>query len=397
MRRLQGLHKLTALAVKKATKPGTYEDGGGLRLIISKAGNKRWIIRIAIRGKRRDIGLGGYPAVALEEARERAGEMRKAVRAGLDPLHERRLERSKEVTFQRAFESFFDVKQKSLSNAKHLKQWPSTMQTYVFPKIGSRPVADVTSAEVVEVLRLIWWEKPETARRVLQRMRAVFDAAIVLGQREKANPCSGLTSVLGTNHFDNEHHRALPYAEVPDFIVMLRGSAAEPVTKLAFEWLVLTATRSGETRGAARSEIDEAQALWVIPKERMKSREAHVVPLSPRCLQIIAAARALNQDNDLLFPGSRTRKALSDMTFTKLLRDIGLADRATAHGFRSSFRDWATEVAKAREVVAEAALAHGVTDKTEAAYRRASYLDERRELMQLWATFCASARSIRNS
>jgi hypothetical protein len=198
MRRLQGLHKLTALAVKKATKPGTYEDGGGLRLIMSKAGNKRWIIRISIHGKRRDIGLGGYPAVALEEARESAGEMRKAVRAGLDPLHERRLERSKEVTFQRAFEIFFDVKQKSLSNAKHLKQWPSTIQTYVFPKIGYRPIADVTAAEIVELLQPIWWEKPETARRVLQRVRAVFDAAMFLGsvRRQTHAPAYPLYSVL---------------------------------------------------------------------------------------------------------------------------------------------------------------------------------------------------------
>jgi integrase len=386
------------MQVKRAKSPGFYEDGAGLRLIIGPNGAKRWEVRVTIQGTRRNMGLGSYPLVELDEARAKAFDLRRAAKDGRDPIAERRQEQQKSITFRQAFEAYFEVKKKSLSNAKHLKQWPSTMQTYVFPKIGSRPVADVTAAEVVEVLRPIWWEKPETARRVLQRMRAVLDAAIVLGQREKANPCTGITSLLGTNHCDSEHLRALPYAEVPIFIEILRGSAAEPVTKLAFELLVLTATRSGETRGAVWSEIDEAQALWAIPKERMKKgRKQHIVPLSRRCLEIIAMARKLNPNSDLLFPSSRTRKPLSDMTFTKLLRDIGLSDRATAHGFRSSFRDWATEFAKAREVVAEAALAHRVRDKTEAAYRRASYLNERCDLMQRWATFCTSARPIRES
>jgi integrase len=307
------------------------------------------------------------------------------------------LGRSKEVTFQHAFETFFEVKQKSLSNAKHLKQWPSTIETYVFPKIGHRVIADVTAAEIVELLQPIWWEKPETARRVLQRVRAVFDAAIVLGQREKANPCTGLSSLLGTNHQDSEHHRALPYTEVPGLIETLRGSAAEPVTKLAFEWLILTATRSGETRGAAWSEIDEANALWVIPKQRMKKgRREHIVPLSDRCLAIAVEARALNPESALLFPAA-SGKPLSDMVFTKLLRDRGFADKATPHGFRTSFRTWCIEVDKCREVVAEAALAHAIRDKAEAAYRRSNYLEERTSLMQRWATFCTSSRSTRES
>jgi integrase len=175
---------------------------------------------------------------------------------------------------------------------------------------------------------------------------------------------------------------------VSDFIVRLYESPATPVTKLAFEWLILTATRSGETRGAAWTEIDEAKKLWTIPKQRMKAGVEHIVPLPGRCLEIANQAKALNPHSELLFPGDRTRQALSDMTFTKVLRDMGLADRATAHGFRSSFRDWCTEVDRTREVVAEAALAHGVRDKSEAAYRRSTYLEERRNLMQRWASYC---------
>jgi integrase len=261
------------------------------------------------------------------------------------------------------------------------------METYVFPKIGGRPVGDVTHADVLELLKPIWYAKPETAKRVLQRIEAVFKSAILRGQREKASPCIGVAQELGTRHRKVEHHRALPYADVPGFIKQLRRSSVTPATALAFEWLILTATRSSEARGAAWTEIDESNGVWVIPPTRMKAGEEHTVPLSARCLEIAREARVLAPNSALLFPG-RTSKALSDMTMTKVLRDLGLADRATVHGFRSSFRDWATEVDKCREVVAEAALAHVVRDKTEGAYRRASYLAERRELMERWTTHC---------
>jgi integrase len=314
--------------------------------------------------------------------------MRRAARDGRDFAEDRRQQAAKATTFKQAFETFFEVKRQSLSNAKHIKQWPSTMQTYVFPTIGKKPVGDVTHADIIELLEPIWFEKPETAKRVLQRMEAVFKSAILRGQREKASPCVGVAQELGTRHREVEHHLALPHAEVKDFIKMLRASPASPVTKLAFEWLILTATRSGETRGAAWSEIDEAKALWAVPKERMKKgRREHIVPLSDRCLEIAKEARALNPCSALLFP-SASGKPLSDMTFTKLLRDRGMADRATAHGFRSSFRDWTTETNQCREVVAEAALAHTIKDKTEAAYRRSPYLEVRTSLMQRWAEYC---------
>jgi integrase len=220
-----------------------------------------------------------------------------------------------------------------------------------------------------------------------------------LGNAKKASPCVGIRQTLGIRHVNVEHLRALPYADVPAFLNALRLCNSEQITKLAFEWLILTATRSGETRGARWEEIDERQALWTIPKERMKGRRTkrreHVVPLPECCLEILREARALNPRSDLLFPGPRTGQELSDMTLTKVLRDLGIAERATVHGFRSSFRDWATESDKVREVVAEAALAHTV-DKTESAYRRTTYLEERTGLMKRWANYCELSTECRN-
>jgi integrase len=395
-RRIRGEKRLKTKDLERLG-PGIYEDGGGLRFKVEpsrnkkKPGARRWVLRLTINGKRRDRGLGPYPLVKLDSARDRATDMRRAAREGRDLTLERRQQAAKSKTFEQAFETFFESKRQSLSNGKHIEQWRSTIKTYVFPKIGDRPVSEITHAEIVDVLRPIWFEKPETAKRVLQRMAAVFKMAIRHEWREKASLCDGVKDDLGgTRHRKVKHHRALPYAEVPKFIKMLRASSSEPVTKLAFEWLTLTATRSGETRGAAWPEVDEVKAEWSIPEHRMKKpREHHVVPLSDRCLEIAKQARALNPDAALLFPSELTGKQLSDMTFTKLLRDIGLAERATAHGFRSSFTDWAAEVDKCREAVVEAALSHKIKDKTEAAYRRAPYLEERARLMQRWANYCA--------
>jgi integrase len=210
--------------------------------------------------------------------------------------------------------------------------------------------------------------------------------------RKAENPCTGVTLVLGSNRRKVRHHPSLPDAELPGFLEHLRESASWPATRLSCEWLILTATRSGETRLARWHEIDEEAAEWRIGPERMKARELHVVPLSPRCLEILKALKAVypHDPDDLLFPSMKGGTSLSDMTMTKVLRDMGLGDRATAHGMRSAFRDWATEVAKAREVVAEASLAHTVKNRTEKAYRRATYLNERKVLMQAWATFCAN-------
>ena len=293
------------------------------------------------------------------------------------------------------FEISFAQRQKQLSNAKHLKQWSSTMEAYVFPRIGDVPVANVTTAQVLDVLTPIWFDKPETAKRVLQRIETVFKSAIVRGIRERASPCVGVAEELGTKHRAVEHHASLPWQDVPKFIATLRQPVKRrlPMTALALEFLILTATRSGETRGALWSEINLETATWVIPKERMKARNAHRIPLSPRCIEILQVACELKPDSKLVFEAFMPGKPLSDMTFTKLMRDQAVA--ATAHGFRSSFKVWAAEVAKALHEVSEAALAHAIPDKVVAAYLRTDFLEERRALMVAWADHCTAAGGAR--
>lgn len=380
--------KLTAIRVKALKTPGKYEDGGGLRLIVREAGAKRWVVRVTVGGRRIERGLGSFPEVSLEEAREQASAFRKAAEAGVDIRAEEKQLALSSTTFRDMFKITLAQREKQLSNAKHLKQWSSTMAAYVFPKIGEVPVADVTTGQVLGVLTPIWFDKPETAKRVLQRMELVFKSAIVSGIRTTASPCTGVSDELGTKHRAPKHHASMPWPDVPDFITWLhqRSPAGEPwVTSLAFEFLILTATRSGETRGAVWQEFDLEGATWTIPAERMKARDFHRIPLSKRCLQILKSAKSKNPQSDLVFP-SMKGTALSDMTFTKLLRDEKID--ATAHGFRSSFKMWASECAKVPNEVSEAALAHSLGSKVVAAYLRTDFLAERRPLMEAWSRHC---------
>ena len=390
---------LTAHSVRAITNAGVYTDGGGLRLIVTARGTKRWELWISINGRRREQGLGVYPSVSLKDARDKADEIRRAARNGVDLRQQRRDEQARGVSFKEAFETYFAVKCKQLSNAKHLKQWPSTMASYVFPIFGDAPISDITTAQVLDALIPIWYEKPETAKRVLQRVEAVFKSAILRGAREKASPCVGVAQELQTRHREVRHHPALPWQEVPAFIARL-GSPAQrgwANTRLAFEFLILTATRSSEVRGAVWSEFDLDKAIWVIPKHRMKSRKSHGVPLSARSVAILREARALNPDAELLFEGTKRGRQLSDMTFTKVLRDAGTGERATAHGFRSSFKDWSSEVARVPNEVSEAALAHTIKDRVQAAYLRTDFFEQRKLLMEAWAAHCGSGRTAASS
>jgi integrase len=406
-------HRLTPPKIK-AARVGLHADGDGLYLQVTESDHgklrRSWLFRFKVNGKGRYMGLGPaavpgqQEGVDLTEARQAAAAARALLREGKDPIVARDAERASaraemeaavataaaKQTFAQVFETFFETKAKSLSNARHAAQWRSTLATYAGP-IMNRPVADIGPDEVLAVLRPIWFEKPETAKRVLQRMRTVLASAIVRKLRTSANPTDGVAQELGTRHRKVEHHRALPYAEVPDFLARLQATNSWAATRFAFEWLILTATRSGETRLARWAEIDEAAATWTIPAARMKSRKAHIVPLLPRCMEILRMLRRVypSAPSDLLFPSMKRGAPLSDMTLTKVLRNMGLAEKATVHGMRSAFRDWATEVARVREVVAEAALAHTVRDRTEASYRRAMYFNERKALMAAWATFCA--------
>jgi integrase len=396
-------NRLKALAVEKNNKPGTYTDGGGLSLIITGTGTKKWELRIAIRRRRRQLGLGIYPEVSLEDARSRATQIRLGSKEGRDVVSEKRhAERlapvgRHSITFHEAFDAYFEIKEQQLSNGKHAAQWRSTMQAYVFPSIAKRPVAEIAAAEVIDILKPIWNTKPETARRVLQRMRAVFEAAIVRGERDKASPTIGVATVLGSRKLTRNHHPAMPYAEVPSFVTRLRKLEGWAATRLAFEFLVLTASRSGEVRLATWREIDLGNALWTVPAERMKARVEHVVPLAPRALAVLREARIAYPTSDLVFPGTKLGLPLSDMTLTKVLRDAGLDGKATPHGFRSSFKDWSAEVAKARDEVSEAALAHTIPDKVRAAYLRTRFLEERRQVMGAWARYIAKDKHRKSS
>ena len=383
--------RLSAVRVKAIKEPGKYEDGGGLRLVVDPTGSKRWVMRTTIAGKRVERGLGGFPTVSLEQARERGTAIRKAAKDGVDLKAAEKRQTDRGKTFREMFEITFEQRQKQLSNAKHLAQWPSTMQAYVFPKIGDRPVAEIVTAEIIDVLTPIWFDKPETGKRVLQRIETVFKSAIVRGIRDRASPCIGVAQEFGVQHRDVKHHAAMPWKQVPRFVAWLHTPSPRrnPMTLLCFEFLILTAARSGEARGALWSEIDLETATWEIPKERMKAREPHRVPLSPRCIEILRAARALRPRSALAFEAHKPTKMLSDMTLTKLLRDARI--EATAHGFRSSFKIWCAEIAKCQHEVSEAALAHSQKDRVVAAYLRTDFFDERRQIMVTWADHCGRA------
>ena len=381
--------RLNALKVAKLKEPGLYEDGGGLRLVVTDKGVKRWALRVTVNRRRVERGLGMWPGVSLEEARRKASEARAAAKDGRDLRAEARSGmRQRAVTFEAAFDTFFEIRRQKLSNGKHVLQWESTMRTFVFPLIGRRPVADVTSAEVLAVLQPIWFSKPETASRVLQRMRAVFDSAILRETRERANPCIGVTMELGTGHRRVKHHAAIPWKDVPAFVRDLRLSRTQAATRLLFEFLILTIARSGEARGALWQEIDLKNRVWTIPgnhsltRRRMKSGREHAVPLSGRVIAILSEARSL-RDGPVVFPGANGHP-LSDNTLSKLMRDAGRY--GTPHGFRSAFKDWAAETG-VRDEVSEAALAHTDGNRVRAAYRRTTFLDERREVMERWMTF----------
>ena len=378
---------LSARFVATVTEPGRYGDGPGghgLRLVVTPNGARCWIQRLVILGKRCQLGLGGYPLVTLAEARNKAFENRKLARAGGDPLA---LKRQPDVpTFAKAAARVHDIHGPGWRNPKHAAQWITTLHKYAFPRLGERPVSDVTAQDVMAVLLPIWHSKPETARRVRQRIGAVMRWAIAEGHRLDNPAGEILTAALPRNNGNGgpRHHRALPYGEVAGAIAAVRASGAGMSTRLAFEFLVLTAARSGEVRLATWTEIDMSAAIWTVPASRMKSGCEHRVPLSDAALDVLRQVRELGSRTGLVFP-SVTGKALSDSTLSKLLREHGIP--AVPHGFRSSFRDWAGEQTSYPREVCETALAHVNPNKVEAAYARSDLFEKRRELMTAWARY----------
>lgn len=393
---------LTALRVKNA-KPGRHGDGDGLFLVVSDTGARKWVLRIQIRGKRRDIGLGSAkmvrrdgrlePFTSLADAREEAQEMRRAFKRGEDPVSERRRAREAIPTFQDAAKMVHAEHAPGWKNDKHTAQWLSTLETYAFPKLGDLPVNQIDGPMVRDVLAEIWLTIPETARRVRQRIGTVLDFAHAKGWREAEAPMRSVSRGLPKQSKTKEHLAAMPWRDVPDFVAGLSDTltAGEPV-RLALEFLILTAARSGEVRGMCWSEIDLEAQSWTIPVERMKGNRLHRVPLSARAVEILNRMHELRRtekSDALVFEGRKRGKPLSDMTLTMPLKRAGIP--YTVHGFRSAFRDWCGEATNTPREVAEACLAHALQNRVEAAYARTDHFEKRRAVMDKWAAFLSGA------
>ncbi len=378
--------KLTVAKVRSITKPGRYMDGDTLMLKVAPGGSKQWVQRIAIEGRPHDIGLGGFPVITLAEARERAFENRRTVAHGGNPLAEKR--RTKAPTFREAADRTLEATRPRWRNDKTEKIWKQVLAKRALPVFGNRRVDTITREDVLKVVSPIWTTRPEVARRLRQFIRATLSWAQAHGFVEINVAGEAIDGALPVMAAVKEHYRALPYQEVAAALDVIEGTGAGMASKLSLRFLVLTAARSGEARGALWSEIDVDARTWTIPAERMKMKNAHTVPLSDAALAVVEQARALDDGSGLIFPSPVKRgRAQSSMTLTKLLRDAGLADRATVHGFRSAFRTWASEHTNADHATMEMALAHAVGSAVERSYARSDLLAKRRRLMDQWAAF----------
>ena len=378
--------RLTAVKAKSLNKPGRYGDGNGLYLNIAKGGTKSWVQRLTIDGTRRDMGLGGYPAVSLSQARERASKNKSAVANGINPIVVKR--RAAIPTFREAALKVHAINLPTWRNPKHAAQWISTLETYVFPSIGEMKIDTIGKADVLVCLTPVWASKAETARRVRQRIRSVFSWAMAHDYIQHNPAGEGIDAALPAMPRIKAHHRSLPYQEVPALLEAIDATRASIASKLCMRFVILTACRSGEARRAAWDEVDLETATWTLSGERMKGGKPHRVPLSDSALEVLGAAASVYDGSGLVFPSPvRPGRPLSDMTLTKILRDNRLADRATVHGLRSSFRIWAEERTSASHAAMELALAHAVGSAVEQAYMRSDLLEQRRELMQQWADY----------
>jgi integrase len=389
---------LTALEVSRLAAPGFHSVGTtpGLQLQVSPTGYRSWVLRYAIGKTRKAMGLGSYPGTNLAMAHAKAREARQKLEAGVDPLGERLATKSALVaalastmSFQKASELFIDAHEAGWSNVKHAAQWSATLKTYAFPVIGALSVSDVGTPHIVAILEPIWRTKTETASRVRGRVESVLDWCTVRGYREGENPArwkGHLEHLLPARSAVQkvEHHAAMDFRELGGFLVDLRTH--EGMGSRCLEFAILTAARSGEVRGATWAEIDLEAATWTIPGDRMKAKIEHRVPLSGAALALLAALPRVT-GSTLIFPSVRNTQ-LSDGTLGAVLKRLGLA--VTAHGFRSTFRDWAGEVSNYPRETIEHCLAHQLADKAEASYARGSHFEKRRCLMADWAKFCSA-------
>tara|TARA_R110002012_G_scaffold281630_1_gene470912 strand:- start:5341 stop:6576 length:1236 start_codon:yes stop_codon:yes gene_type:complete len=394
--------ELSALEVKRLSEPGRHAVGGvsGLYLQVTPGAGRSWILRTLIGNRRREMGLGGYPDVGLADAREAARIARKRLLDGEDPIAQRQAarraliaEQQKLMTFNQCAAAVIKVKRQEARNAKHAKQWETTLATYASPTIGELSVGEIELAHIVNVLEPHWTTKTETMTRVRQRIETVLSWAIARGYREGENPArwrGNLDAILPkpAKVAKVAHHKALPYEDIGAFMSDLRQRSG--IAARALEFTILTAARSGEVRGATWEEIDLGAGIWTIPAERMKAGREHRVPLSPTAVQILEALPRYD-GVELVFPAPRLGQ-LSDAGMSSVLKRMEL--EVTVHGFRSTFRDWTAERTSTPHHVAEMALAHTIKNSAEAAYRRGDLLEKRRQLMNHWADYCAAPASV---
>jgi len=382
------LNKLSATQVAKLKTPGRHSDGGGLYLFIDDSGRRRWIFMYTRSGKRTELGLGSARDLSLANARSEAAALRAILASGGDPRAERAREESV-PTFGESADTYVEAMRPSWRNAKHAAQWVMTLTKYAEP-MRSKPVDEIATQDVLDVLQPLWQRTPETAERLRGRIENVLDAAKARGHRSGENPArwrGHLDQLLPKRQrLSRGHHKALAHDALPAFMADLRSRDA--VAARALEFLILTAARSGEVLGAQADEIDLEKKVWTIPPERMKAGREHRVPLSPRAVEVVEAMQALGRP-PFLFPGPKPKAPLSSMAMAMLLRRM--KSDVTVHGFRSTFRDWASETTGFPHEVCEMALAHMIANKAEAAYRRGDLFDKRRKLMDAWAGYCASS------
>jgi len=393
--------KLSARTVATLSEPGLYGDGNGLWLQISRWGTKSWIFRFTMNGKTRDMGLGPLHTVGLADARKAAEACRIQVRDGIDPIERRKAARlarmaseAKILTFKEVAESYIKAHEASWKNVKHAWQWSRTLEQFVYPVFGALSVAAVDTGLVLKVLEPIWTSKTETATRIRGRIEVILDYATARKYRRGENPAKWkghLDAILPApgkiQHV--KHHAALPYDRMPAFMKELR--AQDGVAARGLEFAILTAARTGEVIGATWEEIDLEKRVWAIPPERMKMGKEHRVPLSDAAISVLNAMAKV-RSSPYVFPGWKGNGPLSNMAFLNRLKRMKHGD-LTAHGFRSTFRDWAAEQTRFPAEVAEMALAHAVGNKVEAAYRRGDLFEKRQGIMAAWASFCAGGKT----
>ena len=383
------MSKLTVAKCKAIKKPGLHGDGGGLYLGVKHSGAKSWYHRIVIRGKRRDLGLGRFPDVSLAKARALAALNRATVAEGGDPLADKR--RQNAPCFRDAAVIVHKTNLPRWRSAKHAFDWLATLNRHAFPRLGHMTLDSISRMDVLDVLTPIWTSRPETARRVRQRIRTVMQWALAHGYAEHNPAGDVIDGALPTMPKVKAHLRALPYVEVPAALEHIDHCKSSLSVRSCLRFLILTAVRSGTARGALWTEIDTEAGEWRIPGPRMKSGASHRVPLSDAARAVLVAVEPLRDDSGLVFPSpARPGRPMSDMTLTKLLRDTGLAEQTTAHGFRSAFRDWAAERTNAPYAVMELALSHTVGSAAEQAYARSDLFEKRRVLMDQWARFATA-------